>query len=511
MKPGLGRVVLWCPAITPILESCPPTLKIVGERRRKRREEKGGGRKTKELREERKRVHLVLATIKLLIVIAPWVSVALCVRTSAFPSLREFLAFRGRLPLYDLVEAFIMSKNKAEATDTDSTTAIKYDIRPFEWLTSAESLHSKLQQALLQQPPQSGNNNNNNGTTTCGMKRKVRVLHVGCGSSVLGEYLVQHFSSNDDDDVIAQVINVDRDQAILDAMQARWQHTCQVQQYDKAMASKMKFVCADIVGQQQQQQQGQQEEPCIPLPDGSIDLVVDKSTLDCLLCSDQGAAALLTECWRLLNPLNGVYLCISFHHIDLLRPLLADCPGTQWNVEHSVMYRHVESLVGDVGITTNLADVVPPPRSTTTGSGGQQQQPPNHKNEEDAAYHRTVNVLLARKQGGGEGQLLRRRLDRQAVHEHVNRCSDAWYQQQNPMLTPERTRQIRLAFESATTTTTTLALPESYQVLFTPQEREHLTYDAFLEDWVTFLQGNPNLEPDTMSSETALSFLAEMQ
>ena len=180
-------------------------------------------------------------------------------------------------------------------------------VRPFEWLTSAESLKPKLQQALVH-------------------KENARVLHVGCGSSVLGEFLAENFAN------VAQVVNLDNDQETVQAMQKRWTKFCGQRRYDEQMRDRMKFIALDMC------------QESIPQMDGSFDLVLDKSTLDCLLCSDKGASCLLSETHRLLDPKDGVYLLISFHHMDMLRPLLQDCPGTDWNLTHSVVYRHVETL-----------------------------------------------------------------------------------------------------------------------------------------------------------------------
>eukprot|EP00977_Amphora_coffeiformis_P029596 scaffold41762_cov191-Amphora_coffeaeformis.AAC.1 len=335
-------------------------------------------------------------------------------------------------------------------------------VHPFEWLTSAESLKPKLQQALAN-------------------KEDVRVLHVGCGSSVLGEFLVENFSN------VAQVVNVDNDKQIVQAMQNRWTKYCCQRRYDEKKKERMKFIPLDLC------------QESIPEMDGSFDLVLDKSTLDCLLCSEKGASCLISETHRLLDPKDGVYLLISFHHIEMLLPLLQDCPGTDWKgITHSVVYRHVETLGGkDTPQTVTNLEHVPLPEmdhhSSPWTSGGFQP---------DEVYHRTLNVLICRKQGN---QSIIVPLDSLAVYGHVNLCSDLWYQQQNPMLTPERTHQIRQAFNIP------LPLSECYSVLFTEEEREHLTYEAFLEDWSTFLDNHTELAKDEVSSETALCFLSEMQ
>ena len=50
-----------------------------------------------------------------------------------------------------------------------------------------------------------------------------------------------------------------------------------------------------------------------------------------------------------------------------------------------------------------------------------------------------------------------------------------------------------------------------YKILFTEAEREHLTYEYFLEDWNAFVEKRPNLARDSMSFETSVAFLEEMQ
>ena len=74
----------------------------------------------------------------------------------------------------------------------------------------------------------------------------------------------------------------------------------------------------------------------------SFDLVLDKSTLDCTLCSDIATASLLLEVYRTLKEDGGVYIVVSFHELDLLLPLLRDLPGALWDVECTTMERQVE-------------------------------------------------------------------------------------------------------------------------------------------------------------------------
>jgi SAM-dependent methyltransferase len=327
-------------------------------------------------------------------------------------------------------------------------------LRPFEWLTSAESLAAKVGEALQG-------------------KTEARVLHVGCGSSILGEVLLERLPE------IAQIVNVDIDKSLLKAMKERWASKCSQDQQDK-----MTFLPVDIC-----------REP-IPCDDGSFDLVLDKSTLDCLLCSERGASALVSEVHRLLNRQSGVYFLISFHHPDFLLHLLQDAPGSDWNISHSIMYRQVEDLSGS-GKGVNLEEVDMPAEgkaeSVAWASGAF---------EPNEVYHRTVSVLVCRKCGN----LSNSKLDGEAVFDHVNQCCDRWYQKTNSMLTTERKEQIRQAFEGKL-----LGLQECHRAIFTDDERENLPFEAFLEDWKDFTRTHPDLVSDGMSSETALLFLAEMQ
>jgi hypothetical protein len=63
--------------------------------------------------------------------------------------------------------------------DKDDNIKSNEKLRPFEWLTSAASLLPLIQSILLKQ--QAGLENADH--------QGARILHVGCGSSVLGEQL----------------------------------------------------------------------------------------------------------------------------------------------------------------------------------------------------------------------------------------------------------------------------------------------------------------------------------
>ena len=360
----------------------------------------------------------------------------------------------------------------------DFTTTPKDEkdvVHPFEFLTSAESLHPFLEKALHCE----------DDSQTPSSKR---VLHVGCGNSTVGEYLIRTFG------VVQSVLNIDRDHELLNQLRRRWQR----QQTDAESGPRpdgMEFQCVDFCVNQ------------VDSADASFDLVVDKSTLDCTLCSDRSTAALLVEMYRLLGP-NGVYLVISFHNKELILPMLRDLPGVDWQLEHFVMLRHLEDLSstqhskstdhhyqppppGDLSIDPNCAEETCQP-SPVWSSGSFQP---------DEQYRTTVNVFLCHKSSNST------RLDPEAIYEHIHRISDAWYRVHDPILTPHRRSQIEHYFQGRQS----VPLPEAYTILFTQEEREQLDYDLFLEDWYAFHQSHSHLPNDSLSLDTAFEFIDEMQ
>ena len=99
------------------------------------------------------------------------------------------------------------------------------ELRPFEWLTSAASLIPLIRPLLA-----------------LDSNVAARILHVGCGSSVLGEELLLNAPD------ILQVVNVDNDAEILQRMELRWKNKLMRQRNEERtiIAAKMKFVRADF-------------------------------------------------------------------------------------------------------------------------------------------------------------------------------------------------------------------------------------------------------------------------
>ena len=138
-------------------------------------------------------------------------------------------------------------------------------VSDFEWLTDASTLTRALR---------------SRGCVPCGNDCTVV---VGCGTSGLSVALVEDLGR-------ANVVSLDKDPAQIAYMQQ--------------LHPSMTFECCDVARQE-------------AVGDGSADLVVDKSTLDCLLCSPD-VGAFVGSIFRMLK-VGGVYAIASFHDEALLR------------------------------------------------------------------------------------------------------------------------------------------------------------------------------------------------
>jgi len=372
---------------------------------------------------------------------------------------------------------------KIASATTASSTDSNEPVRPFEWLTNFSSLSRLLVQTYLF-PGESET------------KGRGRALHVGCGTSTLGECMVEELGYE-------QVVNADVDRESLSAMEKRWNERCarndkseilEAMEWQEFDFGKITETSSDAAFQS-----------------GYFDVVVDKSTLDCALCSGDGAAGMIVEAYNALRSDGGVYVCISFNHVDFVGRLLKDCPGADWDVEHVVVKRKVdvpEHLAGRLSASTGLT-------SDSVGDVLPTEQP-NLKQQNSAwadgsfdpddDYRRQCNVFICRRRKGSSATPIYFN----AVRDHLHRVNDAWFQTSNPMVTHTREADLRAAFE-ARADGGTLPLKDCYAILFTDAEREHLTYEFFLEDWAAFHESHGDLSRDSMTVDTALQFLKEMQ
>jgi SAM-dependent methyltransferase len=335
-----------------------------------------------------------------------------------------------------MMNAKLPPPEAARAADLKMAASPKQEdlIRPFEWLTSPQSLKPLILTQVL----------------TADSNVQKNALHVGCGSSTLGEFLV--------DLDYALVVDVDKDRETLEAMERRWKS---LNQDVPERVKRLEFCVHDFCTNE------------LPYPPQSFHLVLDKSTLDCTLCSDQATAHLLNQVYQSLA-VGGVYLLISFHALDFILPMLENMPNASWKITCTTLRRQVEDIVGGTAASFETHFSTDPSK--------------------------LLNVLIARKQGPHVV------LDYEALVRHVHTTNDLWFQEHHPFVTGARMEQLQGAFCDQE-----MPLEQAYVVLFTDAEREHLEYDGFLEDWQAFLFQNPALPSDRISYHTAVAFLQEMQ
>ena len=80
------------------------------------------------------------------------------------------------------------------------------------------------------------------------------------------------------------VVNADKDREVLKKMEERWKKDSNNNKY----VDRLEFCIVDFAEKQ------------FPYEANAFDLVLDKSTLDCTLCSDNATASLLVEIYRCL-------------------------------------------------------------------------------------------------------------------------------------------------------------------------------------------------------------------
>jgi hypothetical protein len=438
----------------------------------------------------------------------------------------------------------VMSRKNDQLPESSSS--------PFEWLTNFQSLrHLVLPSYIVGDvsPPPSST-----GTASHKHLLKLNALHVGCGTSTVGESLLclrekdacgYHLQ-------YGHVVNVDIDKNALDVMKHRWrQRELQTQRLDGITLGVMDWRYLDF----------KSEDSCRlaldslyrnfmqPPPNsnnelgGYFDLVLDKSTLDCLLCSETDVVAgFLCEVYRALRlPImeskpsldvgneqtwGGVYVLVTFHPVEFIQQLLSELPGAHLEIEYEVIRRKVDivntidALVVDEVVTgidqseyfpeTNL----PPASAWISGSFSP-----------DENYRKTITVFTCRRLPNPDQEESNHifSLDRQLVREHIERTCNKWYQTASPMVTNEREAKLRQEFQNAFSSQhgaeslndeVTLDLKTCYELMFTAEEKHVLPYDFFIEDWEAYCT-NRNIQDDFsrqgMNIATLIDFLMEMQ
>ena len=435
------------------------------------------------------------------------------------------------------------------------------EIVPFEWLTNFASLSLLLDPSNLF--PNSGHEYNENSghehneTESSTRKtddkennysykmkknniiRNLNVLHIGCGSSTLGENLMRRYEE------YKTVINVDNDDPVLNSMNKRWIRLLEKWNSNKegrCLWKHLDFNHVDFDDVNEHKENGNRTELQFQLKRNTYDLVLDKSTLDCALCSGDASSGLIYNAYNSLKPDGGVYFVISFHSVDLILPMLKNCPGLDWKVRHFVVPRKVDSP-SDIDLQNKSYTIdsandqfdfekMSPTSPTVDLVQSKEQQ--SWSNEEgtfqpNESYRKFVNVFICkryqRQHNDDHSSCI---VDRDAMRHHIHDCNDLHYKNHNPMVTHVRKEHIKKRFLEQ------LALEEKsiddcdcadkhekvklelrvwYQILFTEAEKEHLTFDYFLEDYEAFSKEHISRQDNEngMTLTQAIDFLETMQ
>ncbi|KAH7440509.1 hypothetical protein KP509_04G110800 [Ceratopteris richardii] len=135
-----------------------------------------------------------------------------------------------------------------------------------------------------------------------------RVLMAGCGNSEFSMHMVK--------DGFKEIVNIDISPVVIEAMRKKY-----------ALIPQLKYMRMDATNMS-----------CFE--NGSFDCVIDKGTLDAIMCVVGGpynVAMMLAEITRILKS-SGVYMLISFAGPYIVLPLLnTDAFG--WSIDSYALYR----------------------------------------------------------------------------------------------------------------------------------------------------------------------------
>ena len=186
--------------------------------------------------------------------------------------------------------------NKEEEILRSDTAAVD---APFEWLTGFKSIRHLVTPSRI---IFGSDTSTINAYYHSSQKSPIHLnaLHVGCGTSTIGESLacLRERTPNGRLLQYGNVVNVDNDRCALKAMQNRWENRRQTHTEDKHGI--MQWECLDFSSDEScrlaldgvnQQLMSAKNTDANNNQGGCFDLVLDKSTLDCLLCTESETIA----------------------------------------------------------------------------------------------------------------------------------------------------------------------------------------------------------------------------
>jgi SAM-dependent methyltransferase len=438
---------------------------------------------------------------------------------------------------------------------------------PFEWLTNFTSLAPYLDPRTLFSDSSSFHPFISSSSTSSTSSTRLdedsdqclkRVLHIGCGTSTLGIELHRTFPL-----CYKYVLNVDNDVEVIRQVSNRWNTL--LQNYNRKNEktteddTTLGTCCFDYMdlndyhninveqdtSSTSEQHVENTSKNILPSPNNTFDLILDKSTLDCVLCSHNGTCGLLSCIHHHLKP-GGVYFLVTFHHEDFILPLIRDCPGMKWkDIKYYTVERNVDSPQFVMSLEENLyqhdydslnldriwngskrctADC----QSTSPWASG------TFEPDDDYREHVTVFICTRQDREQQDEYTPFLPLNGHLVANHVQDCNNQYFQQNNPLVTQMRQEDLRQKFyqellihskqqlknqeedpmmDTMLSREEILPLSRVYNVLFTDYEREEYTFDDFVLDWKSFQESNnTGIHDDVgMCFETAIDFLKAMQ
>lgn len=158
------------------------------------------------------------------------------------------------------------------------------------------------------------------------ISRHQRILVTGCGNSALGEGMVN--------DGYEDVVNVDISSVVIEAMQKKYQDLPQ-----------LKYIEMDVRDMSSFQT-------------GSFDAVLDKGTLDSIMCGSNSrvnVTKMLKEIGRVLND-KGVYIMITYGSPPYRLPFLKESCG--WTIKLHVIEK-LQTSEDSKRVTLNITEALP--------------------------------------------------------------------------------------------------------------------------------------------------------
>ena len=311
----------------------------------------------------------------------------------------------------------------------------------------------------------------------------MQALVLGSGTSALSAKLILS-------GLCSHVVSVDNEEECVRQMQNRYADD------SRFAPGTLQWLCADLNDESE-------HGAATLIKHGSFDLVLDKSTLDAMLCDD--ASGLLCTAAEALR-CNGIYVIVSLYGEKLLRKLLAESPLGSADEAHNAACDAGESQATPPEIELEFEHRYMPVSTAAPASAGIAEAELMARDEPVTGTSISLAVLRRRSIAGVKP---RQRLSvcmRPRVHAHFASVLEWYHTEQAPLLTVAREAQLRAAFRTACSgqigASARLPLRQAYMLMFSESERSEYHVVDFIGDFASHLtQSNPCLHKLTCTGE----------